>query len=404
MKSKNQYEELGIDPDKQSVREIFEKIIDNEYKGAFVNIVTDPFCANRVVVQHQDGDGSKLLQRLLHYHETGDPTVFRGMVDDALSMNTGDIAACGFVFLPWLVTDVLNVNFPKELKNIIMKEVAIRLAELKKLYADHGIRIILLGGETADLPDQVRSGVFDIAITAYADKKDLIVGNTQEGDVIYGIPSNGQAAWEDEPNSGMMSNGLTGSRSCLMSAEYNIKYPALKRDGNFFKGSWLYNDPLVLEGSSDRTIFKTTVGDALISPTRQWALVIREIMNSLKEIKALPMLHGISMNTGGGATKIKNVGPGGILYVKNMMPEVPRLFQLIQSDSREDWGNMYKNFNCGIGLDIVGENNPVFQNALKKAVNKCNLPLHRLGHCERFSETEKHNAVEITSSYGEWKY
>jgi len=235
MKSKNQYEALGIDPNKKTVRQIFEKIIDNEYKGAFVNIVTDPFYPKRVITQHQDGDGSKFIQRLIHYFESGDSEVFRGMVDDALSMNTGDIAACGFVYLPWLVTDVLNVNFPKELKNIIMKEVAIRFAELKKLYADHGIRIILLGGETADLPDQVRSGVFDIAITAWANKKDLIAGNIQNGDVIYGFPSDGQAVWETEENSGIMSNGLTMARSRLMSTAYNAKYPVLKRDGDFTK-------------------------------------------------------------------------------------------------------------------------------------------------------------------------
>jgi len=397
MSSKNQYRELGIDPDKQSVRKIFEAIIDNEYKGAFVNIVTDPFCPSRALTQHQDGDGSKFVQRLLHYFESGDKTVFRGMVDDALSMNTGDIAACGFVFLPWLVTDVLNVNFPKELKDIIMKEVAIRLAELKKLYADHGIRIVLLGGETADLPDQVRSGVFDIAITAWANKKDLITGNVQDGDEIYGFAGDGRAVWEEKPNSSVMSNGSTMSRSRLMSRKYNAKYPNLKRSGDFYKGQFNYDDrPSILEGMS--------VGEVLISPTRQWALVIREIMNSLKAVKALHMLHGISMNTGGGATKIKNVGKGGILYIKNRMPLAPPLFQLIQSESGEEWENMYQIFNCGIGIDVVGEDNPIFSNALKKAAAKCELSLYILGHCERFSKTRKDNIVELDTSYGCWQY
>ena len=86
------YERLGVDPSKIEVKEIFEKVIDNEYRGAFVNIITDPYCFSRALTMHQDGDGSKFIQRLLHYFESGDEAIFTGMVDDALAMNTGDIA------------------------------------------------------------------------------------------------------------------------------------------------------------------------------------------------------------------------------------------------------------------------------------------------------------------------
>ncbi len=390
------YEQLGIDSSKSSVREIFEKVIDNEYQGAFVNIITDPYCQDRALTMHQDGDGSKFVQRLLHYFESCDETIFSGMVDDALAMNTGDIAASGFVFGPWIITDLLNVSLPRNLKKIVMKSIANRMDELISLYSQHGFQIKFLGGETADLPDQVRSGVFDIGITAWADKKDLIIGNVQEGDLIFGFPSDGKAAWEEKANSGIMSNGLTAARSALMSDEYNYKYPNLKREDNFYKGIYKYND---FHG----TLKGTTISKAILSPTRQWPLVIRKIISALKKANALNMLHGISMNTGGGATKISNIGKGGILYEKNM-PCPPPIFKLIQKKSNEDWKNMYKTFNCGIGIDVIGSNHPVFIEVLKEAASGCQLPLYQLGICYNTPNGKPGNQVKLNTRYGSFQY
>ena len=388
------YELLGVDPSKQSVREIFRYLIDNEYKGSFVSIITDPYCKDRVLTQHQDGDGSKFIQRMLHFNETGDKTVFYGMADDALSMNTGDIAASGFVFGPWLITDVLNLSLPKEVKQIVMKAVAVRLLELRKIYKQYGFDLKFLGGETADLPDQVKSGVFDITITAWADKKDLIKGNTDVGDLIFGFASDGQATWEKKSNSGIMSNGLTPARSCLMDKNYNDQYPLLKRGGDFYKGRFKYDDrPDMLGGMA--------VGDALLSPTRQWAIPIRKLISKLKKANALHMLHGISMNTGGGATKIANVGSGGLIYIKEM-PTPPPLFQLIQKESKETWQNMFQSFNCGIGIDIIGDDNPVFVNAINRTSEECNIHSYHLGYVAE-SETIS-NQVMLKTPYGDFWY
>jgi len=389
------YEKLGIDPSKQSVRDIFAKLIDNEYQGAFVNIITDPFCENRVLTQHQDGDGSKFIQRMIHYLETGNEQVFAGMADDALSMNSGDIAASGFVFGPWIITDVLNLNLPSELKKVVMKAVAVRLLELREIYQAHDFNLKFLGGETADLPDQVKSGVFDIAITAWADKSDLVAGNIDAGDIIFGFASDGQAAWEEKPNSGIMSNGLTLARSCLMHTEYNKLYPALKRDGDFYTGKHYFDSDYSGEPNS------MTVGEALLSPTRQWAIVIKILISILKEKNSLHMLHGISMNTGGGATKISHVGSGGLIYVKNM-PTPPPFFLLIQSESGEKWENMYRSFNCGIGIDVVGENNDIFHDAIAETSRICNVEQYHLGGVVK-GEGES-NQVWLSTPFGDFRY
>lgn len=398
--SESMYEKLGIDPSKQSVRDIFAKLIDNEYQGAFVNIITDPFCESRVLTQHQDGDGSKFIQRMIHYMETGNEQVFAGMADDALSMNSGDIAASGFVFGPWIITDVLNLNLPSELKKVVMKAVAVRLLELREIYKEHNFNLKFLGGETADLPDQVKSGVFDIAITAWADKSDLIAGNIEPGDIIFGFASDGQASWEEKENTGIMSNGLTLARSCLMSKSYNEKYPHLKRDGDFYTGRFNYND------HSDFLFYgypksNMSVGEALLSPTRQWAIVIKTLISILKEKNALHMLHGISMNTGGGATKISHVGSGGLIYIKNM-PAPPLLFVLIQNESGEKWENMYRSFNCGIGIDVVGENTDIFQEAIVEASQICNIKSYHLGGVVK-GETES-NQVWLSTPFGDFEY
>lgn len=389
----SQYEEMGVDPNKDSVREAFEKIINNEYPGAFVNIVTDPFDPTRAMTQHQDGDGSKFIQRLLHYYETGNANIFGGMVDDGMSMNTGDIAASGFVSGPWLMSDVLDVSLRADLKKTVMSAVARRFQEILSLYEDQGFQIKFLGGETADLPDQVLSGVFNVAITAWAPKSELVLGNTRAGDIIFGFQSDGQAEWEDQFNSGIMANGLTMARTVLMRTDYNQKYPHLK-GCNPYRGRHFSNYyPEELMGMS--------VGEALTSPTRQWAFVIKKLIDLLKEADALQFLHGISMNTGGGATKIRRVGVGGITYRKNM-PSPPPIFRLIQAESKEVWKNMYQSFNCGIGIDIVGEPDKVFLAAVEETAKLCQLQAPVLGEC--VDSLQPQNEVILRTPFGEFEY
>jgi len=390
------YAKLGVDADKSAVRKAFKPIIDNEYPGAWVNIITAPYTDGKMALtQHCDGDGSKMVQRLLHYLETGNAKQLGYALDDALSMNASDVAASGFVNGEWILTQIINSGLPEDLKKILMNALAERWLELRELYKEYGFRISFLGGETADLPDQVRSAVFDMTITAYARKEHIIKGNVLPGDRIWGFASDGRAVWETEENSGLMSNGLTLARSSLMLKEYDKLYPSLKRSGKYYQGRFATDIKLnILSGLA--------AGEALLSPTRQWPIVISKLINKLIDANSLELLRGISINTGGGAAKIRNLGHG-IIYVKNMPKPAP-LFRLIQDESKQDWRYMFKTFNCGVGIDVVGEGGSYLGVVLRETAEECGLKLYDLGLCLKNGISEEDNAVILKTEYGNFQY
>jgi len=389
----SQYAQLGVDAHKTGVKKSFKPVIDNDYPLAFCNIVKDRLNPGYVLTQHMDGDGSKMLQRLLHYHETGDATVFRGAVDDAWSMNTGDIAASGFVDELFL-TDVININGISAPKDVIMEQLAIRIAELKQLYIEHGFDVTFFGGETADLPDQVKTVVFDICASSRVHETGLIEGNIEPGDAIFGMASDGQVAWEKEGNSGIMSNGLTMARIKLMHANYVNKHPELMRQEKPFEGRFSIH-------GMDERLGTMSVSEAIMSPTRQWALVIKRIIDGLRSHDSLHLLHGVVMNTGGGATKVLNIGRN-IHYVKKM-PIPPPIFQLIKFESGEEWENMFTAFNCGVGIDIIGsDKGGVLQDVLNSVSEWTRVKLFRLGDCHHSESPD--NLVTLYTPYGEFAY
>ncbi|MFA6386022.1 MAG: hypothetical protein WCW29_04745 [Candidatus Paceibacterota bacterium] len=388
---KDLYKELGVASNKSDIKANFESVIDNMYPGAFVNINDDPSNPDGRTTMHADGDGSKFIQRVLDYYENGDENIFAGTVDDGLSMNTSDIAAAGFVFGRIHIVDIFDCG-NANIKDIVTRQIKKRFQELIKIYKDFGFDTKFFGGETADLPYQVKSGVFNVVAHAWAGKDDVIDGKTKVGDIILGLHSDGQAVWEKSPNSGAMSNGQTLLRSGAMDLVFNEKYPDLG-DGHFYKGHYYPNDkPAILEGM--------TVSEAILSSTRQWALVIRIIIERLKSRGLFQMLHGISINTGGGATKIANIGKG-VTYVKTM-PEPSPLFRFIQSETRQPWKKMYTTFNCKIGVDVVGENNPDFIEAVKSAVDACGLELSELGSVTQSDDGKNH--VILNTLYGSFAY
>ena len=390
--AESKYAALGVDAMKGSVRKVFGSLVDNDFPGAFVNIIRDPDRPGEVFTSHMDGDGSKFIQRVLMYRESDDPEIFRGAADDALSMNTGDIAAAGFVSGLMTMTDILNVNGFNVPKQVVMDQIGGRLAELRDLYRDHGFKMYFLGGETADLPHQVQTTAFDVNVHARALEKDLILGNVEEGDRIWGFASDGQASWENEPNSGIMSNGLTLARMVTMNKSYTEKYPDLVRNGAAYTGKFSVHFPLANMGGM-------TIGEGLTSPTRQWALLIKLLIDRLKEENSLHLLHGITMNTGGGATKVLHLGRGGVVYRKKM-PMPPSIFSLVQGESGEAWRDMYQNFNCGVGIDVIGDEK--LGDFLSWMERVTYVSLYELGEC--FFRVGKENEAELETPFGNFGY
>ena len=387
------YQLLGVDSEKNGVRKAFRLVVRNDFPGAFVNIVRHPERPGVVFTKHCDGDGSKVVQRLLHYYETGDKEIIQGAVDDAFSMNTGDIAASGFVFGLWVITQDLAINGLNVPKDMIMEQIALRVQSLMLLYQSFGFNLtFFLGGETADLPDQVLSVVYCSDFYAEAKEEGIIRGNVKPGDKIYGFASDGQAHWEQTPNSGIMTNGLTLGRICTMRQSFGVKHPHLIRMGGSYKGAFAPTDqPDILCGR--------TVSQALLSPTRQWAIFIRRLIDRLNQKGIFHMLHGISMNTGGGATKIVNVGIQGIVYEK-LMPEPPPVFLFIQEASKENWRNMYKTFNCGVGIDVVGEDSEEFHRALTEVSALTGVKMFPMGVCRK--SPDKGNHVILQTAFGKF--
>ena len=169
---------------------------------------------------------------------------------------------------------------------------------------------------------------------------------------------------------------------------YTKQYPHLIRSGGAYQGRYKVGD-------------SSGVARVLISPTRQWSILIRVLIEKLKAQNSLHLLHGISMNTGGGATKIGNIGNGGILYNKTSMPTVtPEIFRIIQKETGETWCDMYQGFNCGIGIDIVGEDSPVLAGILKEVSDETNVVLYELGTC---SKKEGKNKVVLDTSFGRFE-
>lgn len=387
------YERMGIDPHKSSVREIFGKIVDNDFPGSFCNVIKDPDIPGMVMTQHGDGSGSKSIQRILHAKELSDSEVLQYDVFDAFAMNAGDIACCGFVDNTYFVTQNLAINGKKVDKDEVMRHNALGWLKLKQLMKKYGFKIKHLGGETADLPDQTISYILDVTISSRTSRGNVIRGNVRPGDGIYTFASTGQAAWEESYNSGQMSNGLTLSRTGLMDTSYNKKYP-------YLAGYNRYNGRNKV---SDRIhSINMGVSEAILSPTRQWAIIIKMIIEEAKKRKAFPLIHGICMNTGGGLTKIMHLGQR-IHYRKNI-PLWGNFFQFIQKETGETWYNMHKTFNCGFGLDVVGDpKNGILEDILQTVFERSQVCFWEIGDCH-ISEKEK-NKLTITDYYGkEYEY
>ena len=166
--------------------------------------------------------------------------------------------------------------------------------------------------------------------------------NIVPGDVIVGFASFGKASYETKYNSGIGSNGLTAARHLLLSKYYAEKYPETYSPtidlSKVYCGKYRFEDKLP---DSDMT-----VGDAILSPTRTYAPIVREILE-----KHRADIHGIIHCTGGGQVKCRNFGVG-VHYIKDNLFPTPTLFKLIAENDDISEREMYQVFNMGHRLEM----------------------------------------------------
>ena len=341
--SDQRYNLRGVSASKEDVHAAIKNVDKGIFPKAFCKIIPDilggdPEWCN---IMHADGAGTKSSLAYAYWRETGDLSVWRGIAQDALVMNTDDLLCIGATD-NILVSSTIGRN-----KNLIPGEVISAIIngteELLQRLRDMGVGIYSTGGETADVGDLVRTIIVDSTVTCRMRRADVINNaNIKAGDVIVGLASFGQATYEDRYNGGMGSNGLTSARHDVFAKYLAEKYPetfdAAVPEDLVYSGSCRLDSPV--EGSP------LTAGQLVLSPTRTYAPVIKKLLS-----KMLPAIDGMIHCTGGAQTKVMHFVEGKHVIKDNLFP-VPPLFDLIRRESGTPWAEMYKVFNMGHRMEI----------------------------------------------------
>ena len=362
----------------------FKDAVDNLYPGAFCVITKDPTNPGMGLVSHTDSAGSKPIMSYLCYKESGNPSWFKGLAQDAVAMNIDDTICVGaesISFIDYIAYNTLLINRVE-----MLKALSEGFTDTFKMLKENGLPVLFGGGETADLPDQMKTLDVCGALFGRVDLEKVVTGyEIAPGDVIVGLRSGGEVSYEEGVNSGIMCNGHTLARNCLMRREYLEKYPELAHpDRARFTGNFGYEDRP--EGLG------MTVGEALTSPTRVFAPIAARVLERIGS-----PVHGLVHNTGGGQTKCLSLGKN-VSYVKDALPEPDPIFHLIQEEGRVDWREMYEDFNMGIGFEFIVE--PDAADEVIRIAEEFGIGVQVVGRCE----SGRGNNLTIKDSRGEFTY
>ncbi|MBD3205295.1 phosphoribosylformylglycinamidine cyclo-ligase [Candidatus Bathyarchaeota archaeon] len=380
----SRYKELGVDVKKAGIQK-FGDSINNIFPEAFCVIQQDPVYEDMGMVLHTDSAGSKPVQAYLHYRETGNPKWFRGLAQDALAMNLNDILCVGaqpVSFVDYIAFNTLLIN-----RIDLLTELSMGFEQCISLMKEQGLNIMFAGGETADLPDLLRTLDVCVAMFGRAKLNDFVTGDKVEpGDVIIGLRSGGEVIYEPKKNSGIMSNGLTLARSSLMKKEYLEKYPEISHpDKGRYTGKYCFDD--------DVAGLEMTIGEALLFPTRLFAPIAKAVIDEYRY-----GIHGMVHNTGGGQTKCLRVGKN-IRYIKNHLPEPDKIFSIIKKESGVSWKEMYQDFNMGIGFEFIVK--PSIADEIISICERFKIGVRKIGYCKKSNNA---NSLQIKSEFGTFEY
>ena len=388
MSVEKRYQLRGVSAEKEDIHNAIKNLDKGLYPNAFCKIIPDilgndnEFCN----IMHADGAGTKSSLAYLYWKETGDLSVWSGIAQDAIVMNTDDLLCVGATDKMLLSSTIgRNKNLiPGEVISAIINGTEEFLAKLRSL----GVGIYLTGGETADVGDLVRTVIVDSTVTARMRRDEVIENKIQPGDVIVGFASSGQATYETSYNGGMGSNGLTSARHDVLghylAEKYAESYDHSIPEDLIYSGPHTLTEPTEIEG--------VDVGKLILSPTRTYLPMMVPILDNFRK-----QINGIIHCSGGAQTKVLHF-TDKLHIVKDNMFALPPLFRMIQESSGTDWKEMYKVFNMGHRLEIY-TNEKAAQEMIQIA-KEFNIEAQIVGHVEASDKKQ----LTIKSQFGTFEY
>jgi phosphoribosylformylglycinamidine cyclo-ligase len=337
------YEKRGVSASKSEVHAAIKNLDKGIFPNAFCKVMPDivggdPLYAN---IMHADTAGTKTSLAYLYWKETGDLSIWEGVVQDAIVMNIDDMACTGAV-QNILLSSTIGRNkhlIPAEVLAAIIGGTSQFISSLEK----YGIHLHLTGGETADVGDIVRT--VDIGFTTFCrlPRAEVVDIAIQPGQVLVGFSSAGKALWEKDYNGGMGSNGLTSARHDVLHKKYAQRYP--ESFDPLTDPQWIYAGTMDLLDKVETPYGERTLGQLLLSPTRTYLPLIKEMLALYRD-----KISGLVHNSGGAHSKVvKFLNKARV--VKDQLPPAPPLFELIRAQSGSSLEEMYQVFNMGIRLE-----------------------------------------------------
>jgi phosphoribosylformylglycinamidine cyclo-ligase len=389
--SDNRYNQRGVSASKEDVHAAISKIDKGLFPKAFCKIVPDHLSGDKdhCIVMHADGAGTKSSLAYMYWKETGDLSVWKGIAQDAIIMNTDDLLCVG------AVDNILLSSTIGRNKNLIPAEVISGIIngteEILEQLRSYGIGIYSTGGETADVGDLVRTLIVDSTVVCRMKRSDVIDNaNIQAGDVIVGLASYGQASYETEYNGGMGSNGLTSARHDVFEKALAKKFP--ESFDSAVPEDLVYSGKISLTDRMKTESGDVTAGKMVLSPTRTYAPIIKKILDKYRS-----QIHGMVHCSGGAQTKVLHFVENVHVIKDNLFP-IPPLFRMIHEQSGTDWKEMYKVFNMGHRMELyVSETIASDLIAISKSFNVDAKIVGRV-------EAAPKNKLTIKSEFGTFEY
>jgi len=390
MSDSYKYDLRGVSATKHEVHEAIKGLDKGLFPNAFCKILPDVVAGDPEYcnIMHADTAGTKTSIAYMYWKETGDLSVWKGIAQDSIVMNLDDMACVG------CIDDIVLSSTIGRNKRMITGDVIGRIInganEFVESMADHGVKIHMSGGETADVGDIVRT--VDVGYTAFARMKreDLIVNDIQPGDVIVGLASDGQSIYEDSYNAGTGSNGLTSARHDVLNFDYASEYPESydpdMPEEVLYVGMKKLSDEVTVNGHT------TNVGKLILSPTRTYLPVLKKIFETHRK-----KINGLIHCTGGGQAKVVKFIKNRKV-IKNNLFKTPFLFNLIQEQSGADWKEMYQVYNMGHRLEFYLKESDAA--AIIEISKSFGIDAQIIGYVEEADG----ESVELKTPYGDFEY